>query len=158
MDGDHAHQAIIVHGQLGRRGSEIHSVSSAARCDLALRRMSRVFTRMATSVVLGTLLLQAWPLMAQAAGAQFVYDPAGRLVQVIAPDGTSAQYSYDLAGNLLAITPLSASNAAVTGFSTSTGAAGGTSTIYGSGFSTNPSDNLVLREPLDARSDDGITT
>jgi YD repeat-containing protein len=102
----------------------------------------RVFAYLAL-IVVWFLSLAAWPLPAQGAGAQFVYDPAGRLVQVIAPDGTSAQYSYDLAGNLLAVTPLSASTADVTGFSASTGAAGGTSTIYGSGFSTNPSDNLV---------------
>src|SRR6185312_17160077 len=93
--------------------------------------------------VVWCLSLAAWPLPAQAAGAQYVYDSGGRLVQVIAADGTSAQYSYDPAGNLLAVTPLSASTDAVTGFSTASGAVGSTTTIYGSGFSTTPSDNLV---------------
>jgi large repetitive protein len=84
-----------------------------------------------------------WPTAAQAQSVQFVYDAGGRLVQAIAPDGTSAQYTYDPAGNILAITPLSASTSAVTGFSAASGGAGSTVTIYGSGFSTTPANDHV---------------
>jgi YD repeat-containing protein len=87
-------------------------------------------------------LLTACPISAQSS-AQFVYDAGGRLVQVIAPNGTSAQYTYDPAGNILAITPLSATTSAVTGFSSYAGGSGTTVTIYGSGFSTTPGNNLV---------------
>jgi YD repeat-containing protein len=108
----------------------------------SLNGASRVFAHFALSI-LCSLLLTAWPLVTHAVGAQFVYDPAGRLVQVIAPDGTSAQYTYDPAGNLLAVTPMSASTAAVTGFSNAGGATGSTLTIYGSGFSAIPANNTV---------------
>jgi len=89
------------------------------------------------------VLVVALPSITHATGAQYVHDPAGRLVQVIAPDGTSAQYTYDPAGNLLAITPLSATTAALTGFSNSSAAPGTTLTLYGSGFSTTPANNAV---------------
>src|ERR1700691_977442 len=94
------------------------------------------------SIAAAVSLLQTITI-AYGAGAQYVYDAAGRLVQVIGPSGTSAQYTYDAAGNLLAVTPLSASTAAVTGFSDASGATGSTLTIYGSGFSTTPANNQV---------------
>jgi YD repeat-containing protein len=93
--------------------------------------------------VVALLLLVIWPVTAEAAGAQYVYDAAGRLVQVIGASGTSAQYTYDAAGNLLAVTLLGASTAAVTGFSNAGGTTGSTLTIYGSGFSTTPGNNYV---------------
>ena len=89
------------------------------------------------------MLLMGSPAAAQSAGAQFVYDAAGRLVQVIGANGASAQYTYDAAGNLLAVTPLSSSTQVVTGFSEVSAPPGGTLTIYGSGFSTTPGNNLV---------------
>jgi YD repeat-containing protein len=105
-----------------------------------LRGVTACVTR---ASVIALLLLVMPPMAVEAAGAQYVYDAAGRLVQVIGPSGTSAQYTYDAAGNLLAVTPLSASTAAVTGFSNASGTTGSTLTIYGSGFSTTPGNNYV---------------
>jgi YD repeat-containing protein len=112
--------------------------------DSVISGVGRVFARIAAAALCCALLSALWCAPAQAAGAQYVYDAAGRLVQVIAPDGTSAIYTYDLAGNLLAITPVSASTSAVSGFSAASAAPGSTITIYGSGFSTTPADNHVL--------------
>src|SRR5215469_10481977 len=101
------------------------------------------FAHIAATFALGALLLAGVSPPAQASGAQYVYDAAGRLIQVISPSGTSAQYRYDPAGNLLAITPLTPTTAAVTGFANAAGAVGSTTTIYGSGFSTTPGANHV---------------
>lgn len=108
-----------------------------------LTRLRQYIAFVAMSAVVALLLLGTWPVATEAAGAQYVYDAAGRLVQVIALSGASAAYTYDAAGNLLAVTPLSATTAAVTGFSNASGATGSTLTIYGSGFSTTPGNNQV---------------
>jgi large repetitive protein len=102
------------------------------------------FARIAATLAFGAGLLAGVSLPAQAAGAQYVYDAAGRLIQVISPNGSSAQYRYDPAGNLSAITPLTPTTAAVTGFANAAGAVGSTTTIYGSGFSTTPGANQVF--------------
>jgi trimeric autotransporter adhesin len=77
------------------------------------------------------------------ADVQYVYDAAGRVVQVIAADGTSAQYEYDAAGNITAIKRLSAGQLAITAFTPSSGPIGTAVTISGSGFSATASQNTV---------------
>jgi YD repeat-containing protein len=116
---------------------------SAGRQHSNLNSALRVFAYFAL-IGFWSLSLAAWPQSARAAGAQYVYDWGGRLIQVVAPDGSSAQYNYDPAGNLLAITPLSASTAALVGFSNPSALPGSTITLYGNGFSTTPSANTVL--------------
>src|SRR5882757_5170085 len=103
------------------------------------QRIRRVWLSLVTAT-----LFTAFPLLnAAAAGAQYVYDNGGRLVQVIAPDGSSAQYTYDPAGNILSIKRIAATALAETGTSLASGSVGSTLTIYGSGFSTTASGNQV---------------
>jgi YD repeat-containing protein len=72
------------------------------------------------------------------------YDALGRLVQAnVAALNIVENYTYDGAGNLLSVTPASASTLAVANLSSSQGSAGSTVTIFGSGFSTTPSSNTV---------------
>lgn len=77
------------------------------------------------------------------ADVQYVYDNAGRLVQVIAADGSSARYQYDAGGNITAINRLTAGQLAITAFSPNRGPEGAVVTIWGSGFSTTPAQNAV---------------
>ena len=81
--------------------------------------------------------------LATAAGASYVYDEIGRLVQVIAPDGTSTQYAYDPVGNITAVRADGVASLAITGFYPEVGPVGSTITITGSGFSTTASNNTV---------------
>ncbi|MHB8816467.1 MAG: IPT/TIG domain-containing protein, partial [Steroidobacteraceae bacterium] len=84
------------------------------------------------------------------ADVQYVYDPAGRLVQLVAPDGSSAVYQYDAAGNILSITRLAAGQLALTTTSAISGTTGSQITIDGSGFSTTPSDDIVSFNGMEA--------
>jgi YD repeat-containing protein len=98
------------------------------------------------SIARWALLLMAWlaaSTAVQAAGASYVYDEIGRLVQVIAPDGTSTQYTYDAAGNITAVRADGTSLLAITSFYPEVGSSGGAVTITGSGFSTTASNNTV---------------
>lgn len=85
-----------------------------------------------------------WALAAEAAGAQYVYDAGGRLVQVIQDSGNSTKYSYDAAGNIISVANLSANTLSASGFSRANGEVGASTTIYGSGFSMDPACNQVL--------------
>jgi len=81
--------------------------------------------------------------LGQAANTGFVYDDLGRLIQVVAPDGTTTQHAYDAAGNITAVRADAANTLAVTSFSPGSGPAGTSVTIFGSGFSTTASANSV---------------
>jgi YD repeat-containing protein len=118
--------------QVPRRLLSLRSVFSG-HATLALRTL--------ILLIIASTLTSTAPTWAS--GAKYVYDAAGRLVQVIAADGSSAQYSYDPAGNILSVTNIAASALAAVGFSNGTGAVGSTLTIYGSGFSTTLSCNQV---------------
>ena len=73
----------------------------------------------------------------------YVYDELGRLVAVIDVAGEAAVYSYDAVGNLLSINRYSASVVSVIEFTPNSGRIGAAVTIYGTGFSTTPSQNTV---------------
>ena len=77
------------------------------------------------------------------ADAQYYYDELGRLIQAVAGDGSSVQYSYDAVGNVTAVRYKSAAAIGISGFMPISGPVGTTVTIYGSGFSTTPSSNVV---------------
>ena len=74
---------------------------------------------------------------------RYAYDPNGRLTAVIDPNAGSAQYSYDAAGNTIAITRRAANVVAVLEFAPRIGAAGTSVSISGTGFSATPSQNTV---------------
>jgi YD repeat-containing protein len=73
----------------------------------------------------------------------YVYDELGRLVAVIDPTGDTAIYAYDAVGNLLSIARQSSSSVAIIEFTPNGGAASSSVTLYGTGFSTTPSQNTV---------------
>lgn len=77
------------------------------------------------------------------ADVQYVYDAAGRLVQMVAPDGTTNQYQYDSVGNIIASQPLAVSTISISQFAPSSGDIGTTVTINGSGFNATPTLNTV---------------
>ena len=82
-------------------------------------------------------------LTAFAAGdVQYVYDELGRLVGVITTT-ERAVYTYDDAGNLISISRGSSSEVSIIEFTPNNGFAGMTVTIYGTAFSTTPSQNTV---------------
>lgn len=78
-----------------------------------------------------------------AADVQYVYDKLGRLVNVVAADGTSVQYTYDAVGNIQGIQKNATTELAIAEFSPSSGTAGTTVTIFGSGFDTVAANNIV---------------
>ncbi len=98
-----------------------------------------------------TLILAAiftlWTLVAATLavgqGVQYIYDDLNRLVGVVDPSGEVAQYSYDAAGNLLAITWSSSSQVSIIDFSPRSGPVGTTVTITGTGFSATPEQNTI---------------
>ncbi len=123
------------------------SFNSFVQC--ANRTRERFFAATQTPLrkVLGyllaaTILLSASLSTAQA-DVQYVYDEAGRLVEVIAPNGESAQYQYDPAGNITAINRLAATAVSIAEFTPNSGPIGATVTLWGSGFSTTASQNTV---------------
>ena len=77
------------------------------------------------------------------AGIVYLYDELQRLKAVIDPVGEAATYSYDAVGNLLSITRNNATQTSVIDFNPNKGAVGSPVTIYGTGFSTTPSQNTV---------------
>ncbi|GJG96677.1 IPT/TIG domain-containing protein [Cupriavidus pauculus] len=79
----------------------------------------------------------------QAANHGFVYDDLGRLIQVVAPDGTSTQYAYDAVGNITAVRADAANTLTVASFAPAGGSIGTKVTVYGTGFSTTAAANAV---------------
>ena len=97
-------------------------------------------------VTLIVFLLLLLPNMGSSQSANeivYVYDELGRLVAVIDTAGEAAVYKYDAVGNVLTISRYSSSVVSVIEFTPNTGSIGTTVTIYGTGFSTTPSQNTV---------------
>src|SRR5687767_15872103 len=80
---------------------------------------------------------------AGAAAISYVYDDLGRLRAVIDPGTDTAVYNYDSVGNLLSISRQSSSIVSIIEFTPKEGPVGTIVTIYGTGFSTTPSENTV---------------
>jgi YD repeat-containing protein len=89
------------------------------------------------------LFLLSVSSMPRAQTVQYVYDELGRLVAVVAPNGESAVYTYDAVGNLLSIARHAASAVTIVEFTPNGGAVGAGVTLYGTGYSTTPSQNAV---------------
>jgi YD repeat-containing protein len=77
------------------------------------------------------------------ADVSYVYDELGRLVEVVAADGTSTQYSYDAAGNVTGIKKATSTTVSIAEFTPNGGPVGTVVTIYGSGFNTAAASNSV---------------
>jgi YD repeat-containing protein len=113
-------------------------------------RQRRILWRLPVRSLALTLVLfapsGAW---AQQANINYVYDDFNRLSAVVDQQGNVATYSYDLAGNLLAIGRVNASSipgpVGITLVAPNIGPVTTTSVaIYGKGFSATPTDNTVL--------------
>lgn len=72
-----------------------------------------------------------------------VYDDAGRLIAVVDSGGDTVTYSYDAVGNLLSISRHSSASISLIAFTPNKGPVGTTVTIYGTAFSSTPSQNTV---------------
>lgn len=103
------------------------------------------------------MLLSLFAIQANAQ-VRYYYDEIGRLVQVVAPDGTSGQYSYDAVGNILSIKQLASTAVSISEFTSNAGPVGTTVTIYGSGYSSSPADNTVQRHNCSCRHCNGHLT
>ena len=73
----------------------------------------------------------------------YIYDELGRLVGVVDPNGERVIYAYDAVGNLTSISRQSAAQTSIIEFTPNSGAVGKQVIIYGSGFSSTPSQNTV---------------
>jgi YD repeat-containing protein len=78
-----------------------------------------------------------------AADISYVYDDLGRLKAAIDPASDTAVYSYDAVGNLSSISRQSSSTVSVLEFTPKSGPVGTSVTIFGTAFSTTPSQNTV---------------
>lgn len=76
-------------------------------------------------------------------GREFVYDNGGRLIRVIGADGTTVEYLYDTAGNLVEVRRISINGIAIFGISPQQGPVSSSVTIQGQGFSATPAANDV---------------
>ena len=78
-----------------------------------------------------------------AQGLVYSYDRLGRLKGVVNPLGEAATYAYDAVGNVLSISRYDSSQVSIIEFTPNIGPAGTNVTIYGTGYSTTPSQNTV---------------
>jgi RHS repeat-associated protein len=74
---------------------------------------------------------------------RFFHDSDGRLKAAIDPEGDTAVYSWDAAGNLLSVSRHASSKLSIVQLNPAHGEVGATVTIEGTGFSTTPASNTV---------------
>ncbi|HEY0764104.1 MAG TPA: IPT/TIG domain-containing protein, partial [Pyrinomonadaceae bacterium] len=108
-----------------------------AICNYTIRNLFQLFI---LAVCIG--LSGSDDVLAQSS-IKYVYDELGRLIAVTDPAGDTVRYSYDAVGNILSISRQSSSTLSLITFSPSVGPVGTSVTIYGTGFSTTPSQNTV---------------
>ena len=89
------------------------------------------------------ILLGLFSAPAPAATILYVYDELGRLVAEIDPAAETTTYTYDAAGNLLAVSRNSSAQFRIVAFAPTRGKAGDQVLIYGSGFIADPAQNTV---------------
>lgn len=75
--------------------------------------------------------------------AQYIYDEAGRLVELVAPNGANVRYQYDAVGNIVSIARESTTPIGISEFTPDAGPVGQSVTIFGNGFSTTAASNTV---------------
>lgn len=74
---------------------------------------------------------------------QYVYDSDGRLIGVVDPAAQAAKIGYDADGNVTSISTYNSSTVSIIGTTPSAGAVGAAVKIYGSDYSSTPSQNTV---------------
>ena len=95
-------------------------------------------------MLLAAMLAPATALASPPSNAhRFFYDPDGHLKAAIDPEGSTAEYSWDEAGNLLGISRHASSKLSIVQLSPAKGEVGATVVIEGTGFSTTPASNTV---------------
>jgi YD repeat-containing protein len=72
----------------------------------------------------------------------YIYDESGRLISVVTASEV-VTYTYDAAGNLLSTARTNTNLPSIIEFTPNSGTVGATVTIYGTGFSSTPSQNTV---------------
>src|SRR5688500_14632854 len=108
-----------------------------ASTSLRLRSLAAVFA-------LSLSLVVSFAVTGQAGNdIIYVYDALGRLVAVLNPAGETATYTYDAVGNVLSIARYNSSVVSIIEFTPNSGPIGSSVTVYGTGFSTIPSQNTV---------------
>src|SRR5262245_21561284 len=78
-----------------------------------------------------------------AGATSYVYDDAGRVIQILASDGSSIRYQYDSVGNMTSTIRVAAGAFAINSFAPASGNVGTSVTIDGAGFSGTIADNVV---------------
>ncbi len=115
---------------------------------MALRRIKasgyvRALAALA-AMLIAAVLAPATALSSPPSNAfRFVHDADGRLKAAIDPEGDTAVYSWDAAGNLLSISRHASSKLSIAELSPAKGEVGATVTIEGTGFSTTPTSDTV---------------
>jgi YD repeat-containing protein len=125
--------------------------SQAEQCPRAAQANARslpFFRKL--KIVIGLLfvwiaLAEFFPALVPIAGADitYIYDTAGRLSYVIDPSGNVVNYIYDSDGNIKQVTNTHPSGVTVDSLSPNNGPIGTNVTVFGTGFSTTPSQNSV---------------
>jgi YD repeat-containing protein len=106
------------------------------RCSDSLRRATVL------TVVMASILCRPVLLPAQGA-AVYVYDGLGRVVGVVSPTGDAAVYTYDATGNVISISRYSNRQVSIMTLAPYSGPVNSTVTVYGTGFSTTATQNVV---------------
>jgi YD repeat-containing protein len=113
--------------------------------DRRRKRLLRRLTPYLALLLAGLALSQFLPALVLTAHADitYVYDTAGRLQYLIDASGHVVQYTYDADGNIQQVTTSQPSGVTVDSESPNNGPVGMGVTIFGTGFSTTPSQNSV---------------
>jgi large repetitive protein len=119
--------------------------SSCFRRGAGPNRLTRVLSGLNHFAALATLLLAGLLSCTGSARADitYIYDPAGRLSDVISSTGQVVQYTYDADGNITNALTFRPTGVAIYSLAPKSGAQGTTVTIYGIGFSSTPSQDTV---------------
>ena len=109
-----------------------------------MRRLAVVPQSRRWITALAVVIHLALALPAAAQETRYIYDPLGRLVGVVNPDGQLTLYDYDAAGNLLAIRRIEPEEGvAITLVTPDSGLPGTSVEIFGAGFSAAAAENQI---------------
>jgi YD repeat-containing protein len=99
--------------------------------------------QLSRSVVFLTVVLLLVSVVSAQNPISYIYDDLGRLIAAVDPASDTAIYNYDSVGNVTSISRQASSQTSILAFAPKTGLVGTVVTIYGTGFSSTPSQNTV---------------